>query len=343
MICVPNLNYYELMGENRDTDIATGLTRASMDREVMDVYATGDRLGILSHPDRQTTHALKDFFPKMLEGLLDVEAAVSQVARRRDGSPAVSHDAQREYDGLLRLTTAVSRVLYFPEPDDDWFLKRYGKSFTSSASVTSYTDADSSYKPRALSPENFDFKQPSVWSLQVEDTVNGQKVFFEVFPTPYTHYPGFSSLDGAPYATAKQALTERRVDPERISMVLAEAQRTAVGPHMRIRLEGRDGEPISRVDGDLVARETGERRELGFRFHLKAEDPEVIETQNFVQARSKDPDVVALEQKAVFVALPSLKNDNLVRLASTARAFAGMGIKKEFQIRQPVQNAASGR
>lgn len=331
------------MSENRDADIATGLTRASMNREVMDVYATGDRLGILSHPERQTANALKEFFPKMLEGLLDVEAAVSQVSRRKDGSPAVSHDAQREYDGLLRLTTAVSRVLYFPEPDDDWFLKRYGKSFLSSSSVTSYTSADSSYKPKELSPEHFDFRQPSVWSLQVEDTVNGQKVFFEVFPSPYTHYEGFSSLDGTSPGVAKQALTERRVDPQRINTVLADAERTAVAPHMRIRLEGRNGEPISRIDGDLVSKQTGSRNELGFRLHLKGRDPEMIVKDDAFELSTKDPDVIALEQRAVFVAIPSLKRDGQIPLAPLARAFTGMGIKKEFQVRQPVQNTAVRR
>lgn len=319
------------MGEIGEIDAGKVIedVRTEAGKDAFDVYRTGDRLGMLSHPDKQTANHLKEFFPRVLEGLLDLEEKVGQsrageVTSGRELSPK----AQEEYDHLLQLTTAVSRVLYYPEPGDTWFLSRYGRSFSSESSVLAYPQ-------RGLHPthldQSYDFQSPSTWRLQVDDSVNGQKVFFEVFPTRFAPYPPkYASVEGSTAEVAKQHLSELRVNPQSIKSMVDFAESRAKEPHLAIRLEGRDGKPISRIEGDLASIQDRGRTVLGLKFHLAGANPD---------GEPKDPGVAALEKSFVFLPLPDMKKDPNVPLAPLARAVVGLKMKNEFQVRPAQQRA----
>lgn len=320
------------MSENRPIDVETlsGQIRRVITPEKLDVEATGDKLGIFTHANKETANQLREFFPTLLGSLMDLEGEVDSglnfpdiLAQGEVVRPKVR--AEQEFAKLRKLVTAVARVLYYPEAtsesESSWHLETYGKSYQASSEILAYPPRGS--KPKHFSLATYDFQRPAIMRFVNKDMVSNEKLIMEFFPVRYATYPPpFTFLNGVTPATAEAVLTQSGKNPATIRSLITTAEEKAVNPHMVIRLEGAQGRPISQVTGELAQRNVGGRNEVGFDLHLKS-----VGYEN----QPADPKVMALERRGIFLPLPPMKKDPNVPMASLARAVLGMGLKQEYQ------------
>lgn len=229
--------------------------RAQKGPEVFNLNATGDRLGIFSHPDLAVANELRGFFPELLRSLMLLEQQTYRSLVEKGSNPG-------EFAGLQQLVDVMSKVLYIPEDPEDRqdFLKRTVRDYKTQSSILEYPQRGRN--PRWLS--GYDFATPALMKFDVEDVYSGQHLFIEFFPTRYAGYRGRNAhlVTNSPEQTREDLA--QRVDPAQISQIIRDAEETAVQPHMAIRLEGRSGEPISTVVGNLTQKKLNTTQVYGF-------------------------------------------------------------------------------
>lgn len=341
-------------------DLEVGALRLSVGRKrdlpedlvKLDVYDTADNLGIFKHRDEASEHELRRFFPLLLDGMLQLEEDVFEQLQAME-TPQAGVDrsdregASEEFIAFQKLVSALSRVLYYPSenngqdtaPQDidpkkaarkkeiaQWFFKRNNNNFDTESAILAYPQKGA--QPRRISPHDYDFREPAVMKLTVTEQHSKERLSIEIFPVASYQYPGkFSSLGTVPPEQARRVLAERRVNPELIQEVVAAGEASTTKPQMRLRLEGRDGRPISQAVGSLMRNREG--TDVGL--YLQYEGPENSKLAERTSAMQK--------REELFVPLPGLQKVQNAPLASFGQAILGLKLKDRMDVtkaKQPV-------
>lgn len=343
-----------------DPEQLTGEFRNLAGSKNFDVNATGDRLGMLTHPNKEIANQLREFIPSVLEELMNLEDKVHGASRLPNMLNTPEHqgtesDSAKALKRFHKLVTSFARIAYHPQTDsedvsdntivqegisprasnqigleDDWHIKTFGHKYTIETGILEYPQHG--LRPKYLSPAGYDFDSSAIVRVKLNDGTDN--LYIDVFPARYAPYPPkYSYANGTAPDVARNVLTEQRVNPQTIKTLIDQAEARAVEPHISIRLEGPLGRPITQARGNLAVRKSQDREHLGFELHIKdsGEDETKI-----------DPIVKAMESQSVFLPLPSMKKDTNVPLASLSKAILGLGVKKVYEVR-PASSTPLGK
>lgn len=348
------------MGEG-DTEVGsvnpeqlTGEIRDLAGPELLDVNATGDKLGMLTHPNKETANQLREFIPEALEQLMSLDDKLYAAFKSATSqTPEGTSEGKAALERFQALITAFARIAYHPEGasegdlsdsqidqtspigkkpygqielEDDWHTKTYGHKYTLETAILEYPQKG--LHPKYIAPSAYDFDHPAIARVKLND--GRDNLFIDIFPTRHAPYPPkYSYADGLKADEARAVLTEHRVNPEIIKSLVDEAEKRAVEPHIAIRLEGPLGKPIAQARGEFAVRDNNGRQEFGFNLKMRDVGMEDL-------AAPKSPVVNQMEQQSVFLPLPSMKRDENTPLAPLTQAMQGLQLKKVYEVRPGV-------